>query len=87
MSTASVTVAVGYTSQYPVIPDQHISYVTVPLDFPHLLAGLDFDWWTRKVERRAMLEAFGAVAARTRGSGIWPAVSMITSLNIVQETL
>jgi hypothetical protein len=32
MSKASKTVAVGYTSQYPVIPDQHIIYVTVGLD-------------------------------------------------------
>jgi hypothetical protein len=29
--TATITVAVGWTSQRPVIPDQHISYVTVPL--------------------------------------------------------
>lgn len=86
MSAASVTVAVGYTSQYPVIPDQHISYVTVPVNFRV--------WWgaptpddVRMAERWAILEAFGTVAARTRGSGIWPAVSMITSLNIVKETL
>lgn len=86
MSAASVTVAVGYTSQYPVIPDQHVSYVTVPLDFWAWFGQPDRDD-VRTAEKRAMLEAFGAVAARTRGSGIWPAVSMITSLNIVQETL
>ena len=86
MSTASVTVAVGYTSQYPVVPDQHMSYVTVPLYRPWLFMMYP-DEHVQRCERAAMLEAFGAVAARTRGSGIWPAVSMITSLNIVQETL
>lgn len=87
MSTASVTVAVGYTSQYPVIPDQHISYVTVGLDLFELYRVNGYFEHIRPIELQATLEAFGAVAARTRGSGIWPAVSMITSLNIVQETL
>lgn len=81
--TATITVAVGWTSVRPVIPDQHISAVTVPL---HLPAVVD-DAAVRIAERHAMVKAFETVAARTHATQWMPKVEMITSMNIVKEVL
>lgn len=87
MSTASITVAVGWTSVRPVIPDQHISYVTVPIECAEFGFAIDGMRGLRAFERIAILEAFGVVAARTHATQWMPKVEMITSMNIVKETL
>lgn len=76
MSAASVTVEVGYTTQRPVRPDQHYSYVTIPL----CITDTGSDTAVKHAEQYAVMEAHGMVAARRP-------VVMVTSTRIVQETL
>jgi hypothetical protein len=79
---AAVTVAVGWTDQRPVVPDQYVSCVTVPL----AIADTADDGAVRLAALRATLAAFEAVTARSK-AGRWPKVEMITSLNIMEMIL
>jgi hypothetical protein len=77
----TITVLVGWTSERPIIADQYVSAVTIPL----ALSPYPTDADVRAAIRWAKLEAFEAVQARARGSQWMPKVEMITSLNIAES--
>ena len=74
--TNHLTVKIGYSTQRPIIVDQHTSYVTTVLDVTGDSTPMDI--WV--AEHRATIDAYDQVLARK-------GVEMITSMEIVSEVL